>query len=273
MPPSSNDVAAARQRAHQRPNSSKARYGMYALALAVSCASFGMAIAALLQPNWVTFKTPRSSTSPIIVRSEFGLFRRCDSSSWTGDTVVCRKFPTKSSDCDATDFGLSWPAKSLEPILALSGRSRQEVTIVEREWLAEAENARKRLGKSEDDENWSFCDSWVTAGYAQQVSLVFGAAAIIASLVILLSGRQKRESGWRIIAGLLGVHAACLIISTSLIAHEYRMDDRFYYGSTLGQGYIISTTGWALDVVIVGVLVTVGLLGLVKEDDYEPISD
>ncbi|KAK4049826.1 hypothetical protein OIV83_003882 [Microbotryomycetes sp. JL201] len=269
MPRSTDDVPLARQRASRALNSAKARYGMYALALAVSCASFGMALAALLQPNWVIFTTPRSSTSPIVVHSEFGLFRRCDSSSWTGDTVVCRKFPTRSSDCDATDFGLTWPAKTLESLLTVTRPEAVATTLN----LVNAENARKRLGKSEDDENWSFCDSWVTAGYAQQVSLVFGAAAIIASLVILLSGRQKRESGWRIIAGLLGVHAACLIVATSLIAHEFRTDDRFYYGSRLAQGYIISTTGWALDVVLVGLLVTVGVLGLVREDDYEQIRD
>lgn len=70
--------------------------------------------------------------------------------------------------------------------------------------------------------------------YAQQLALVFAAAAILATLVVLLGGRVKRESGWRIIAGLLSVHAACLIVSTSLIVHEYRTDDRFYFGSSLG---------------------------------------
>lgn len=71
--------------------------------------------------------------------------------------------------------------------------------------------------------------------YAQQISLIFGAAAILASFVVLLGGRAKSESGWRVVAGLMGLQAACLILSTSLVAYEFNHDDRFYYGSKLGE--------------------------------------
>lgn len=115
--------------------------------------------------------------------------------------------------------------------------------------------------------------SWATAGYAQQLALVFGAAAILGNLAVLLGGRLKRESGWRIVAGLLSAHAALLIVSTSLVAHEFATDDRFYYGSRLGQSYIMSTSAWAIDVVCILGLVAVGVSGLMRQDDYEPIRD
>ena len=53
---------------------------------------------------------------------------------------------------------------------------------------------------------------------------------------------------------------------------EFNTDDRFYYGSSLGQGFIESTTAWALNVVVVGALILVGVVGL-REDDYERIAD
>lgn len=75
---------------------------------------------------------------------------------------------------------------------------------------------------------------YITHSYAQQLSLIFGAASILACLVVLLGGRVKRVSGWRIVAGLMGVQALFLIVSTSLVAHEFNTDDRFFYGSRLG---------------------------------------
>jgi hypothetical protein len=39
------------------------------------------------------------------------------------------------------------------------------------------------------------------------------------------------------------------------------------------RGYIESTVAWALDVVIVGALVLVGVAGFVREDDYERIPE
>ncbi|KAK4050214.1 hypothetical protein OIO90_005196 [Microbotryomycetes sp. JL221] len=251
---------------HDPSKRSKARYLMYLVAFAVSCASFGMALAALLQPNWIIFETP-NSTSPIKVHSTFGLYQRCDSSTWTGDAIVCRKFPTRSSDCEAVDFNFGLN-------LSLTDHDVDEYkTLSKTKEVLHDLQQRKRLGQNSDDDAWSFCDSWVTAGYAQQVALVFGLASVLASLIILLGGRQKRETGWKLISGLLTVEFILLIVSTSLIAHEYRMDDRFYYGSKLGQGYILSTVAWSLDVVIVGVLLVVGFMGLVKEDDYEQIMD
>lgn len=117
--------------------------------------------------------------------------------------------------------------------------------------------ARKPLGKEkkgqrdDPDEEWTLCDSWLTAGcvvsfsnftllltcmfsYAVQLSLVFGSVAILSTLVVALGGRAKRESGWRVVSGLMALHSTCLIVATSLIAHEFNTNTRFYVGSRLG---------------------------------------
>ncbi|ORY73863.1 hypothetical protein BCR35DRAFT_306977 [Leucosporidium creatinivorum] len=251
---------------------------LYTVALAVAITSFGLSLASLLSTDWIHFETPTSS--PVSLRSTYGLFQRCDSSSWTGDSVTCRKFPTRSQDCGGSSTGRAttrvweriFKGEQLSEMEVRVGMAGGEAVGGDDGWVGETEK-RRRLGKGEDDEVWSFCDSWVTAGYAQQLAIVFAAAAILAALVVLLGGRLKRESGWRIIAGLLSVHAACLIVSTSLIVHEFRTDDRFYFGSTLDRGYIESTVAWALDVVIVGALVLVGVVGFTREDDYERIPE
>lgn len=37
--------------------------------------------------------------------------------------------------------------------------------------------------------------------------------------------------------------------------------------------FIMATTAWSLDVLLVGALVLLGTLGLVREDDYSRIED
>lgn len=46
-------------------------------------------------------------------------------------------------------------------------------------------------GSPDDEEVWTFCDSWITAGYAGWLSVMFGGAALLSSVFVMASGRVK----------------------------------------------------------------------------------
>ena len=111
-------------------------------------------------------------------------------------------------------------------------------------------------GRCEDDEEevWTFCDSWITAGYVSSprpvpaggadrrtlsylahLGLLFGTTAIFATLLVIISNsRQKRHDGWKLVGSLMALHAASLIVTFSLVVHEFGHDNRFYLGCKLG---------------------------------------
>ena len=78
--------------------------------------------------------------------------------------------------------------------------------------------------------------------YAQQLSLVFAFANLIALTLTLLgtanAGRgfrtEKLRSGWKIVAGLMVLQAFFMCVSSSLVAYEFHHDSRFAYDSKLG---------------------------------------
>lgn len=127
----------------------KAHTALYTTALAVSVTTFALSLAGLLQPNWIHFSTPTSS--PVALQSDYGLFQRCDSSSFTGDAVTCRRFPVRSQDCER-GVGRAQLEAMLKQIRPEDGSSLE---VMEK---------RKRLGQRDDDDRWSFCESWETAG-------------------------------------------------------------------------------------------------------------
>lgn len=141
---------------------------LYLTALAVTITTFSLSLSALIQPNWcvslpsssndqlthsttrrIISQTPRSS--PVSLTTTYGLFQRCDSSSWTDD-VTCRRFPARGQDCQG----------SLGGRFVREGEEVGGAVGVEGE--VGTEEKRKRLGKKEDEDEWGFCDSWITAG-------------------------------------------------------------------------------------------------------------
>lgn len=101
------------------------RVAFYGAALAVSVATFSLSLSSLLLPNWIRFQTPAGS--PFTLRTTYGLFQRCDQSSWSEDrSWTCRPFPSRESDCGER-LGVN--------------------------------EARGRL----EGGHWGFCESWITA--------------------------------------------------------------------------------------------------------------
>jgi hypothetical protein len=54
----------------------------------------------------------------------------------------------------------------------------------------------------QDDERY-FCSVWRRVGFLASVAVILHLAAVVAFLVLMASGRAKRESGWRGLCALL----------------------------------------------------------------------
>lgn len=61
-----------------------------------------------------------------------------------------------------------------------------------------------------------FCQMWRTTGFMMNIAAVLEFATLIAYLVIIIGGRQKREVGWKILVVLLAVIGLiqCFAMST-----------------------------------------------------------
>jgi hypothetical protein len=65
--------------------------------------------------------------------------------------------------------------------------------------------------------NQYFCSMWRSTGFFMNFSLMVELACIVAYVTILFGGRQVRESGWRILAGLLSLVALGQLVAMSLV--------------------------------------------------------
>lgn len=58
---------------------------------------------------------------------------------------------------------------------------------------------------------------WRSTGFLLNFSLMAELACIVAYITILFGGRAVRESGWKILAGLLGLVALGQLIAMALV--------------------------------------------------------
>ena len=74
----------------------------------------------------------------------------------------------------------------------------------------------------------SFCSMWRSVGFLMNFCVVFELATLVAFAVILLGGRDKREQGWKMLAGLLGLVMVCqiacmaIVVSVCTVVHGER---------------------------------------------------
>ncbi|BGP18344.1 hypothetical protein JCM10213_008516 [Rhodosporidiobolus nylandii] len=228
---------------------------LYLGALAVALTTLGLSTSSLYRARWVSSSTP--TVVPVVLTTSYGLFQKCETSSYLPGVVECRPFPQRGRDCGRREAEL--PKEGGAQVL--SGEDHDE-----------------------EDERWGFCESWYTAGYAHQLSLVFALANLIALVLTLVGtatvGRgfrtEKLRSGWKLVAGLMTLQALCLVVSSSLIAYERNHDRRFAHGAHLGRSWTMTTVSYALNLAVVLALLFVRATGRLRivpgEDGYEPIS-
>lgn len=65
-----------------------------------------------------------------------------------------------------------------------------------------------------------FCQMWRTTGFLMNIAAVLELATLIAYLVVIVGGKQKRENGWKVLVSMLVVIGAiqCFAMSTVVCA-------------------------------------------------------
>lgn len=91
-------------------------------------------------------------------------------------------------------------------------------------------------------------------------------------VVMIAGGKQKRESGWRILAGLLFLIGGVQCAGMALITYLYENDDRFFPGWRLDTSWMLCTISWST-MLLLGVAVISAALLLPIEGGYELIPD
>jgi hypothetical protein len=69
--------------------------------------------------------------------------------------------------------------------------------------------------RCEDDGR--FCNMWRTTGFLMSLAVVVDLATIVGFLVVVAGGKAKRETGWRVLCGMLGLVAALQFGATAVV--------------------------------------------------------
>ncbi|KAL8993395.1 MAG: hypothetical protein Q9188_007340, partial [Gyalolechia gomerana] len=117
-----------------------------------------------------------------------------------------------------------------------------------------------------------FCSMWRSVGFLMSFAVVIEGMTLIAFIVILGGGKQKREQGWKVISGLLVLSALIQCAGMAIIAFLYDNDDRFFPGWKLDSSWVLCTISWSVEIIMAGGIAATALL-LPSEGGYELIPD
>lgn len=92
-------------------------------------------------------------------------------------------------------------------------------------------------------DNRSFCSMWRTVGFLMSFAVVIEGMTLIAYLVILVGGKQKRESGWKILSTLLLLAGLVQCAGMALIVSFEPLDFRAHVDCRAASGVLI-LGGW-----------------------------
>jgi len=97
--------------------------------------------------------------------------------------------------------------------------------------------------------NRRFCSMWRSVGWMMSFAVVLEGMTLVAYIAILVGGRQKRETGWKVLSFLLLLTAVVQCASMAIVAYLYDHDDRFFAGWRLDDSWALCTASWTLLVV------------------------
>lgn len=66
-----------------------------------------------------------------------------------------------------------------------------------------------------------FCSMWRTTGFLMSLAAVAELASLVGFLLVVAGGRMKRETGWRILSGLLAVVAAAQFVAVAIVVSAF----------------------------------------------------
>lgn len=99
---------------------------------------------------------------------------------------------------------------------------------------------------------------------------VLDLVTLVAYMVIILGGRQKREVGWKVMVVLLMVVAVAQCASMAIVAYLFDNDDRFFVGWKLDTGFVLCTVSWSIAALSAG-FIAISAYVFPSEGGYELI--
>ncbi|KAM6502289.1 hypothetical protein JOM56_002266 [Amanita muscaria] len=108
-----------------------------------------------------------------------------------------------------------------------------------------------------EKENRTFCATWVTAGYAAELSAGFAALTTL-TILFGVSSRARRRRMWRAVAGLLSLHVLLQIITFGVVTVAFfQTHYPRFERAQFGLSYVFSMLTWVIGILTVaGVVVT-----------------
>lgn len=95
---------------------------------------------------------------------------------------------------------------------------------------------------------------------------------LITYLIILGGGKQKRETGWKILTLFLMMIGLVQCAAMGLVSYLYDHDDHFYPGWKLDDSWIMCTVSFCLSLVTAVIIWWTARI-LPSEGGYELIAD
>ncbi len=67
----------------------------------------------------------------------------------------------------------------------------------------------------------SFCSMWRTAGFLMSFAALAELAALVGFVIIMAGGKVKRQGGWKVLGGLLGLVAAAEFAGMAVVVSPF----------------------------------------------------
>jgi len=115
-----------------------------------------------------------------------------------------------------------------------------------------------------------FCSMWRSVGFMMSFAAVLELATLVAYVVVILGGKQKRETGWRILAFMLMLVGVVQCASMAIVAYVFDTDDRFFVGWKLDKSWILCTVSWSI-AVLSAAFISLSAFVFPSEGGYELI--
>jgi len=91
-----------------------------------------------------------------------------------------------------------------------------------------------------------FCSMWRSVGFMMSFAALFELVTLVTFVVVLVGGRQKRETGWKVLVFLLVLVGVLQCASMAIVSYLFDYDDRFFVGWKLDKSWILCTVSFGL---------------------------
>ncbi|ORY14690.1 hypothetical protein BCR34DRAFT_560091 [Clohesyomyces aquaticus] len=122
------------------------------------------------------------------------------------------------------------------------------------------------------DDKWGFCSMWRTVGFLMSLAVVVELCTLVAFVVIIAGGVQRRSAGWKLQCSLLLFSSFIQCIGMAIVSFLFSHDEKFSSGWYLDSSWTLCTVSWTL-LFLTGLGITASALSLPEEGDYELIPD